>query len=139
MLTEGQEIDISVNLDKNLPPALIDKAAIEQVLLNLLDNAVKYSPGKKVIGIDAVTEGEQLKIAVSDQGIGIALKDRFRIFDKFYRADSGSAKNITGSGIGLTLVKEIVESHGGSITVESNRNNGSTFTIRIPANQKLNG
>ena len=139
MLTEGQEIGISVNLDKNLPPVLIDKAAIEQVLLNLLDNAVKYSPGKKVIGIAAVTEGEQLKIAVSDQGIGIALKDRSRIFDKFYRADSGSAKNITGSGIGLTLVKEIVESHGGSITVESNRNNGSTFTIRIPANQKLNG
>ncbi|TFH47635.1 MAG: HAMP domain-containing histidine kinase, partial [Bacteroidia bacterium] len=139
MLTEGQEIDISVNLDKNLLPVLIDKAAMEQVLLNLLDNALKYSPGKKVIRLAAVTEGEYLKIAVSDQGIGIAMKDRSRIFDKFYRSDSGPAKNVTGSGIGLTLVKEIVESHGGSITVESNRNNGSTFTIRIPANQKLNG
>ncbi|MCJ7820083.1 MAG: tetratricopeptide repeat-containing sensor histidine kinase, partial [Bacteroidales bacterium] len=87
MLTEGQEIDISVNLDKNLSPVLIDKAAIEQVLLNLLDNAVKYSPGKRVIRIAAVTEGEHLKVAVSDHGIGIPMKDRSRIFDKFYRSD----------------------------------------------------
>jgi signal transduction histidine kinase len=82
---------------------------------------------------------DYLYISISDQGIGIERKDSSKIFDKFYRSESDSGRKITGSGIGLTLVKEIIESHGGNITVESERNKGSTFTIQLPINQKSNG
>lgn len=132
IMTEGQEIEISADIDDNIPPVSIDKTAMEQALLNLLDNALKYSPGEKLIRLYAKVEKDYLNIAVSDMGMGIDKKDRSRIFDKFYRSDSGSGRNIAGSGIGLTLVKEIVESHNGIIMVESEQNKGSTFTIRIP-------
>lgn len=132
ILTLGQEIDLSVNIEENLPAVNIDAVAIEQALLNLLDNAVKYSPGNKTVRLTAIAEGRHIKVSIADNGIGIAPKDRSRIFDKFYRSETGEAMNITGSGIGLTLVKDIIEAHGGDITVESRRNKGSTFIIRIP-------
>lgn len=138
-LREGHEIDISLNIENDLPSLIMDKLAIEQVLLNLLDNAVKYSPGKKTVRLTAIAEGSCIKVAIADKGIGIAGKDQSRIFDKFYRSETGETKNITGSGIGLTLVKEIVEAHGGSITLESKRNKGSTFIIRIPITIKSDG
>jgi signal transduction histidine kinase/tetratricopeptide (TPR) repeat protein len=137
ILNEEEGIEISCDLNENLPPVRMDKVAMGQVLLNLLDNAAKYSPEEKVITLVVKKAGDHLKIAVTDKGIGINKKDIPRIFDKFYRSESGTGKNITGSGIGLTLVKEIVESHGGKVTVESKRNKGSTFTIRIPINQKV--
>ena len=132
LMTEGQEIELTADVDDNMPPVPIDKASMEQALLNLLDNALKYSPGEKIIRLAAKLDKGFLNIAVSDKGMGIDKKDRIRIFEKFYRSESGSGRNITGSGIGLTLVKEIVESHKGIITVESELNKGSTFTIRIP-------
>lgn len=132
ILTLGLEIDLSVNIEENLPAVNIDAVAIEQALLNLLDNAVKYSPGNKTVRLTAIAEGRNIKVSIADNGIGIATKDRSRIFDKFYRSETGEAMNITGSGIGLTLVKDIIEAHGGDISVESRRNKGSTFIIRIP-------
>ena len=139
IMTEGHEIEITADIDDSMPPVSLDKAAMGQVLLNLLDNAVKYSHGEKVIRLTAKVENDYLKIAVSDLGIGIDKKDRSRIFEKFYRSESDSVRKITGSGIGLTLVKEIVESHNGTITVESEENKGSTFTIQIPLYQKPYG
>jgi signal transduction histidine kinase len=134
-ITEGQGIAISCDFTKNLPPVCADKGAIGQVLLNLMDNAAKYSVGEKFIKLVSKVDGDYVSIAVSDKGIGIDKKDLPRIFDKFYRSESGTGKHITGSGIGLTLVKEIVEAHGGDVTVESERDKGSTFTVRIPFNQ----
>jgi signal transduction histidine kinase len=139
ILTEGQEIDLSVHMGNNLPSVLLDKAAMEQALLNLLDNALKYSLQEKVIKVNVKEENDHLHISISDRGIGIDRKDRSRIFDKFYRSESGSGKKIAGSGIGLTLVKEIVESHGGNVTFESERNKGSTFIIQLLLNQKSDG
>ncbi|TFH26033.1 MAG: HAMP domain-containing histidine kinase [Bacteroidia bacterium] len=132
IMNEGQKMELTADVDDNIPPVPIDKTAMEQALLNLLDNALKYSPGEKVIRLYAKVEKDHLSIAISDKGMGIDKKDRSRIFDKFYRSESGSVWNITGSGIGLTLVKEIVESHRGIILVESEQNIGSIFTIRIP-------
>lgn len=131
-LTEGQQVEISCNISKNLAPIRMDVEALGQALLNLFDNAVKYSKERKIIMLIAEVEGDHLKIAVSDQGIGIDRKDIPRIFEKFYRSESNTKKNITGSGIGLTIVKEIVEAHNGRIEVVSERNKGSTFTIYIP-------
>ena len=136
VLTEGQKIDLSVEIQKNIPAIKLDRSAMEQVLLNLLDNAVKYSPDKKVIKVGIKTEEGFLNISVSDRGTGIERKDRERIFEKFYRSESSQGRKITGSGIGLTLVKEIVEAHGGKIVIESERNRGSTFIIRLLINQK---
>jgi len=131
-LMQGQEVRISCELGKNLPVMQMDVEAIGQAILNLLDNAAKYSPQNKVITLKALAEGDHLKIAVSDRGIGIEKKDLSKIFEKFYRSESNAGKNITGSGIGLTIVKEIVEAHNGHIEVVSELNNGSTFTIYIP-------
>jgi signal transduction histidine kinase len=131
-LTAGQGVEVLYGLDENIPEVRMDRNAMGQALLNLLDNAAKYSTDIMAIRIDARMEGKEMVIAVSDQGIGIDAEDVPRVFDKFYRAESGENKNITGSGIGLTLVKEIVESHGGTISVASEPGIGSTFTIRIP-------
>ena len=139
IMNEGNEIEITADIDESMPPVSLDKAAMGQVLLNLLNNALKYSPGEKVIRLTAKKENDYLKIAVSDQGIGINKKDLSRIFEKFYRSDSDSVRKITGSGIGLTLVKDIVESHNGTIAVESEENKGSIFTILIPLYQKSYG
>jgi signal transduction histidine kinase len=135
-LTEGQQVAITCTVEKNLPQANLDREAIGQVLLNLLDNGAKYSRDKKVITVTVGTEGDQLRLAVADEGMGIDKRDIPRLFEKFYRAESRPGKNIAGSGIGLTLVKEITEAHGGSIAVESELNKGSTFTVRIPINQR---
>jgi signal transduction histidine kinase len=135
-LTEGQKVEISYDLGRNLPPVRMDREAMGQALLNLLDNAAKYSRDRKIITVTAGMEDDQLKLSVADQGIGIEKRDIPRVFEKFYRAEARPEKNIAGSGIGLTLVKEIVEAHGGSISVESERNKGSTFTIHIPIKQR---
>jgi two-component system phosphate regulon sensor histidine kinase PhoR len=135
-LTEGQKVEISYDLGRNLPPVRMDREAMGQALLNLLDNAAKYSRDRKIITVTAGVEDDQLKLSVADQGIGIEKRDIPRVFEKFYRAEARPEKNIAGSGIGLTLVKEIVEAHGGSISVESERNKGSTFTIHIPIKQR---
>ena len=136
IMTRGQEIKLTADVDDNIPPVPIDKASMEQALLNLLDNALKYSPAEKIIMVTANVENDYLNIAVCDKGMGIDKKDLSRIFEKFYRSESGSGKNITGSGIGLTLVKEIVESHNGTIMVDTELNKGSTFTIQLPVKYK---
>ncbi|NOR15750.1 MAG: hypothetical protein GQ544_08600 [Candidatus Aminicenantes bacterium] len=140
LLSEGQGVKINAEINDNLPAVFMDKVAMGQAILNLLDNAAKYSPEEKVISLVADTEGDTVKIVVADKGMGISRKDISRVFDKFYRSEASSNGRITGSGIGLTLVKDIVESHGGTVTVDSEINNGSTFTIRIPINSdKRNG
>lgn len=139
VLTEGAVMDLNVEMDPELPQVPMDRAAMEQVILNLLDNAFKYSSQEKYIKVDVKAGKNSLFISVEDHGIGIDRKEKRKIFDKFYRTDTDAVGRITGSGIGLTLVKEIVEAHGGIIEVESERNKGSVFTVQIPINQKSDG
>jgi signal transduction histidine kinase len=139
LLATKQDIRLTVRYEPGLPPVRMDREAMEQVIINLLDNAAKYSPNNRIIQLKAGIVGNRLCISVHDQGMGIGRKDKERIFEKFYRADTGSVRNIPGSGIGLTLVKEVIEAHRGTITVESERNAGSTFSLFLPLNTDKDG
>jgi signal transduction histidine kinase len=115
------------------PPLMpLDKDAIAQVLMNLLDNAVKYSNGNKNIEVTVRGSSDEVSIAVRDHGIGIAAAERKKIFEKFYRVGSGLVHDIKGSGLGLSIVEHVAKAHGGHVTVESEVGEGSTFTIVLP-------
>jgi excisionase family DNA binding protein len=109
-----------------------DELRLEQVLHNLLANAVKYSPGGGRIGVVLTTEGDQVRVHVSDQGIGIPPHDLQNIFQRFYRSQNAEAQQLSGMGIGLFVVHEIVALHGGRIGVRSVVGQGSTFTVELP-------
>ncbi|HEX7175798.1 MAG TPA: HAMP domain-containing sensor histidine kinase [Pyrinomonadaceae bacterium] len=118
-----------------LPAAFIDRDAIEQALMNLLDNAVKYSESAEVreVVVRAGYGGGLIRISVTDHGVGIPASEQGKIFEKFYRVSTGLVHDVKGSGLGLSLVKHIVEAHRGRVTVESEPGRGSTFTILLPA------
>jgi two-component system, OmpR family, phosphate regulon sensor histidine kinase PhoR len=109
-----------------------DYESITEALVNLLDNAMKYSPGKKDIRVKTGTDGKYAFIEVKDQGLGIAKKHHDEIFEQFFRAPSGDVHNTKGSGLGLTLVKKTMESHKGKIKVDSTPGKGSTFRLYFP-------
>jgi len=106
-----------------------DPDALKQVVINLLDNAIKYSSGQKVINITMASEGDSIKIEFADKGIGIPEDQLDAIFDKFYRAQQDGMGGIGGTGLGLTVVREIIEAHRGKVSVSSKINKGSTFTL----------
>lgn len=132
LLIDADGVLIKENIENNLPMLMLDAEAYEQALLNLLDNAVKYSREEKVIEISARLQDDSIIVAVSDHGIGIGKKDSEKIFEKFYRCPIPDGRKIPGSGIGLTLVKEIIEAHGGTIKVESEIGKGTTFILSFP-------
>jgi two-component system phosphate regulon sensor histidine kinase PhoR len=115
------------------PPALADRRALEQVLLNLLDNAIKYSdPGGRIeIAVSGSPAG--VRIDVSDTGIGIPEADRARIFERFYRVEKARSRDLGGTGLGLAIVKHLVQALGGEVFVTSQEGRGSTFSVRLPA------
>jgi signal transduction histidine kinase len=115
-----------------LPPVLLDPGAIAQSLSNLLDNAVKYSDGGREIQVRVRREGSWIAIAVQDHGIGIPRDDQTKIFDRFHRVSTGLVHDVKGSGLGLSIVRHIVEAHRGRVTVESQVGKGSTFSILLP-------
>lgn len=118
------------------PEALLvagDELRLEQVLQNLLQNAIKYSPQGGAVTVGLERQGEHIALTVSDRGIGIPSKDLERIFSRFYRASTATARSISGAGLGLAVAKEIVTLHGGTIEVSSREGEGSTFTVSLPA------
>jgi signal transduction histidine kinase len=127
-----QGFDLSVSIDERLPKLSADPDALEQAILNLLSNAMKYSKTSRQIDLSCSRYNGDAVIAVTDHGIGIATTDQARIFEKFYRVRSQDTDLIAGTGLGLTLVKHIAQSHGGSVDVQSVPGRGSTFSIRIP-------
>lgn len=124
---------VEADIQDGLPPISADKEALGSAVRNLLDNAVKYSPGSKTVWLDASAEGDVVKISVRDKGVGISELDRKRIFDRFYRAEGEISKRIKGAGLGLSLVKHVVTAHGGTVECQSRVGEGSIFTIRLPA------
>jgi signal transduction histidine kinase len=123
---------LETDVAEDLPAAQVDKEALSQALINLLNNAIKYSPDEKRLRVCARAEDGGIAIAVTDHGIGIAKADQKRIFEKFYRAENSLVHETKGSGLGLSLVKHIVEAHGGSVKVDSAPGKGSTFTLFLP-------
>lgn len=129
---ERQQISLSKQIHSGIAiQANADQ--MEQVFLNLVDNAIKYTPRGGRVSVVAEQNGEELKVMVSDTGIGIPQQDLPRIFERFYRVDRARSRQTGGTGLGLSIVKHIVESHGGHVTVDSELNCGSTFTVRLPA------
>ncbi len=115
-----------------------DKDKLSQVIINLLSNALKFTPADGSITLSARREKNQITLRITDTGIGIPVKDLPHVFERFYRADVSRNRTTGGSGIGLTLAKAIVDAHGGSITVHSDEGKGSSFLIHLPTNRNEN-
>lgn len=131
----GRAADAGVHLEVKTPaslPMLADSERMGQVVDNLVTNAVKYSPDGGRVEVTLVEEGDHAVLSVVDQGIGIDAADRELLFTRFFRAREAAQREIQGVGLGLSITKQIVEGHGGRITVESDLGRGSTFWVRLP-------
>jgi len=121
-----------VDVTQGLPSVEADEKRIQQVVENLLDNAVKYSPQGGEIRLRAEVRPGELLVSVSDQGIGIAKEELNKVFDRFYRIQQRKLGQIGGAGLGLAICKSLVEAHGGRIWAESELGKGSTFHFTLP-------
>jgi two-component system phosphate regulon sensor histidine kinase PhoR len=126
------DMHLTLDVPEALPPIQVDRDAIAGALLNLLQNAYKYSGSDKRITLTARAEGRWVHLSVEDHGVGIARRDRKRIFERFYRVDNLLTRKTEGSGLGLALTKRIVEAHGGRILLKSELGKGSRFTLKLP-------
>ena len=130
---EEKGVSLSMDIPDNLPDVLVDEDRFGQVLLNLVGNALQYTPSGGHVKIAAHTQGDKMLISIADSGIGIDAAHLPHIFTRFYRVDKSRSRVGGGSGIGLTIAKHLVEAHGGTITAESpGVGKGSTFTITLP-------
>lgn len=121
--------------DTELPPIRADREALSRALWNLLENAGKYSKTGTPIRVFARRQGDSVLVGVGDQGAGIPFGEREKIFEKFVRGAEAKRAGVRGVGIGLALVKRIIEAHGGSIQVDSEPGRGSTFTLVLPCHE----
>ncbi|MCP4450075.1 MAG: PAS domain-containing sensor histidine kinase, partial [Planctomycetes bacterium] len=129
----AQEKNICVNAVASLPVVVcVNAPLLEQALVNLIENAVKYSDSGKAVDITVRQHETQVEIAVSDQGCGIPEKHHARLFERFYVVDKGRSRKMGGTGLGLAIVKHIANVHGGGIDLKSEVGQGSTFTICLP-------
>jgi len=119
-------------IDNDLPQVWVDREAIARSLLNLVNNAVKYSATEKYLGVNLYRHNGGVNLEVVDHGIGIPVKEQPKIFEKFYRVGDPLVHNTKGSGLGLSLVRHIVQAHGGEVAVESEPGQGSKFIITLP-------
>ena len=132
-LVEEAGIAVEFSIPDSLPPVLGDEAALRRAFQNLVSNAIKYGRAGGWLSVRARQAGREIQIAVADRGLGIPPAEQTRIFEPFYRAPDVVAAQIQGAGLGLSLVKRIVEAHGGRITVTSAPGSGSEFTVVLPA------
>jgi signal transduction histidine kinase len=120
------------NISADIPPVNVDREAIARSLLNLVNNALKYSKDDKYIGVSLYHSNGSVNLEVRDHGIGIPVQEQEKIFEKFYRCGDPLVHNVKGSGLGLSLVRHIARAHGGDVLVESHPQKGSKFTIALP-------
>jgi signal transduction histidine kinase len=120
------------NISSDIPPVKVDREAIARSLLNLVNNALKYSKDQKYIGVSLYRVNGSVNLEVRDRGIGIPANEHEKIFEKFYRCGDPLVHNVKGSGLGLSLVRHIARAHGGDVLVESAPDKGSKFTIALP-------
>lgn len=128
----GIEINLEMKDEISIPG---DNAKLEQVIYNVIDNAIKYTPRGGEVETSLVRSGKKAIIRISDTGIGIPAEDLPHIFDRFYRVDKARSRATGGTGLGLSIVKQIVQNHGGNITATSAEGKGTTFTIELPIQQ----
>jgi len=136
---ELKSISLKLSLREALPPVMADRGNMEEVFINLVSNGIKYTSSGGAVNLSARMEGSHLCVEVADNGIGISAEDLPRIFDKFYRVKNAQTRKITGTGLGLPIVKGIVEAHLGSIEVESRPGIGSNFRVYLPLELSAKG
>jgi len=124
--------ELTTRVDANIPETMADPNAISMAFFNLLDNAVKYSGDRKQVTVSVSQGNGFVDLAIRDEGLGIPEAERLKIFEKFFRGSSAGIARVRGSGIGLTITKQVAEMHGGEVRVESEVGRGSTFILRIP-------
>lgn len=134
---EQQGFAFEESIDSNLPAVPVDREAIARALVNLVNNALKYSCEEKFLGVKLYRDNAVVKLEVADHGIGIERRDQSKIFEKFYRAGDPLVHNTKGSGLGLSLVRHITQAHGGEIAVESTPGRGSKFIMSLPLSSGL--
>jgi two-component system phosphate regulon sensor histidine kinase PhoR len=136
---ETQDIALVLAIPSPLPRLTADGYLLEQVLVNLIDNALKYTE-KGEVRVLCVPDGpDHVRIEISDTGIGIPDESLPRIFERFYVVDKSRSRKLGGTGLGLAIVKHIVQSHAGTIDVESTLGEGTRFTVRLPVNFRISG
>ncbi|OQX69860.1 MAG: hypothetical protein B6A08_03005 [Sorangiineae bacterium NIC37A_2] len=129
---EKRRVELTSRVEKSFPPVRIDRKALEHVLSNLVDNAVKYAGEGKHVQVLAETDGQFARILVKDDGPGIEERHLPRLFERFYRVDAGRSRAVGGTGLGLSIVKNLVESMSGSVSVQSKVGSGTTFIVKVP-------
>jgi two-component system phosphate regulon sensor histidine kinase PhoR len=129
---EARKQTLTVDVAPEAATCLADRDAVSRILVNLIDNAIKYSPEVMTITVGARREGDSIVIEVTDHGLGVPEADRPRLFERFYRVDRGRSREMGGTGLGLSIVKHLAESHGGSALYEPNLPSGSRLIVRIP-------
>jgi two-component system sensor histidine kinase BaeS len=133
-LADANQVTLLRNARRGLPPALADRARLQQAALNLLQNALRYTPEGGLVMLEAgLAEDGGVYLSVADTGIGLSAEDLQHAFEPFYRADKARARETGGSGLGLALVRQLVEAMGGTVSAESEPSRGSRFTIALPA------
>jgi two-component system phosphate regulon sensor histidine kinase PhoR len=135
--TERARLDLVIDVPAGLPQVIADRPRVEQVMLNLVHNAIKFTRAGGTIAVRARRDGDQLVIEVNDTGAGIAQEELGRLFERFYKADK--ARRSDGTGLGLAIAKHIVQAHGGAIWVESEVGRGSTFFFTLPIASAASG
>ena len=131
-LAEHRELKLKLTLDEKIPPFGADQEKIDTVISNLLSNAMKFTPPGGTIHVETSLQGDRVRVAVTDSGVGIAPKNHALIFERFYQVDGSSSRERAGTGLGMALSKELVEMHGGMIALDSELGKGSTFSITLP-------
>lgn len=126
-------LKISADIPDGLPKVSGDKDRIEQVVVNLLDNAIKYTPTGGRVRVAACAKNKAVQVDITDTGIGIPAEDMPRIFERFYRVDKARSRELGGTGLGLAIVKHIINAHNGKLNVESKPGKGSTFSFSLKA------
>ncbi|HST02974.1 MAG TPA: HAMP domain-containing sensor histidine kinase, partial [Usitatibacter sp.] len=130
---DHQGFKVEVDIPESLPQVKGDAVALSHCVLNLLDNAVKYSKVRREVRVAGRARGDEVALSVTDRGIGIAPNERARVFEKFVRLETGLVHDVKGAGLGLSLVDQIIRAHNGRVEVESTVGEGSTFTLVLPA------
>jgi two-component system sensor histidine kinase VicK len=134
---EARRHTVAFTPEQGIPSLTADKERIEQVLINLISNSVKYTPEGGQIDITAFCRDEKISVRVSDNGIGIPEEDIGHIFERFYRVEKSRTSETGGTGLGLAIARELIEAHGGTIEIESELEKGSVVTVTLPIHCKL--
>jgi two-component system phosphate regulon sensor histidine kinase PhoR len=136
VLAQRKNVRINIEVDATLR-GRVNAALLEQGVLNLVDNAVKYSEQGAEVWVRGERSGDELRLSVVDAGAGIAAEHLARVFERFYRVDKARSREVGGTGLGLAIVKHIAQAHGGRVTVDSQLGQGSTFTLHLPLGQEV--